>query len=172
MVAVNRHYHRVALETANSDPLQVSNIHPPPVIIPMDRWSRISTKAIRFGMSISPDLQIIHVDTPDIPHGSDELTLLWQERIVEPMRAAGCAEPKLIRLESPYRLVLTPIIEYILAEEQRQGDRHIAVLVPELVVRHWWENLLHNQRSSLLKLLLLVRGNQRIVVINIPWYQV
>ena len=45
------------------------------------------------------------------------------------------------------------------------------MLVPELVVRHWWENLLHNQRSSLLKLLLLVRGKQRIVVINIPWYQ-
>jgi hypothetical protein len=43
--------------------------------------------------------------------------------------------------------------------------------VPELVVRHWWENLLHNRRSSLLKFLLLVRGKQRIVVINIPWYQ-
>jgi hypothetical protein len=38
------------------------------------------------------------------------------------------------------------------------------------VVRHWWENLLHNQRVQLLKILLLVRGNQRIVVVNIPWY--
>jgi hypothetical protein len=64
-----------------------------------------------------------------------------------------------------------PVLEYILAEERAHEDRHIAVLVPELVVRHWWENLLHNQRSNLLKLLLLVRGKQRIVVINIPWYQ-
>jgi hypothetical protein len=63
------------------------------------------------------------------------------------------------------------VLDYILSEERKNEDRHIAVLVPELVVRHWWENLLHNQRSSLLKLLLLVRGKQRIVVINIPWYQ-
>ena len=43
-------------------------------------------------------------------------------------------------------------------------------LVPELVVKHWWQTPLHNQRAQLLKLLLLVRGNQRIMVINIPWY--
>jgi hypothetical protein len=44
------------------------------------------------------------------------------------------------------------------------------VLVPELVVRHWWENLLHNRRADMLKVILLMRGNRRIVVINIPWY--
>jgi hypothetical protein len=44
------------------------------------------------------------------------------------------------------------------------------VLVPELVVRHWWEGLLHNRRADLLKVILLLRGNQRIIVINIPWY--
>ncbi len=171
MMAVNRHYQRIGWETACPGPLQVTNIHPPLVIIPMDRWSRISAKAIRFALSISPDLQIVHVDSPDVEHGKDELALIWQKNIAEPMRAAGLSEPRLVRLQSPYRLILTPILDYILAEEQSHGDRHIAVLVPELVVRHWWENLLHNQRSSLLKLMLLVRGNQRIVVINIPWYQ-
>jgi hypothetical protein len=44
------------------------------------------------------------------------------------------------------------------------------VLLPELVVKHWWENLLHNQRVQVLKILLLLKGNQRIVVVNIPWY--
>jgi len=38
------------------------------------------------------------------------------------------------------------------------------------VVNHWWENLLHNQRVQLLKLLLLLRGKQRIIVVDIPWY--
>jgi hypothetical protein len=38
------------------------------------------------------------------------------------------------------------------------------------VVKHWYENLLHNQRANVLKLLLLVRGNRKILVINIPWY--
>ena len=46
----------------------------------------------------------------------------------------------------------------------------VAVLVPELVVKHWWQTPLHNQRAQVLKLLLLMRGNQRIMVINIPWY--
>ncbi len=171
MAAVHRHYRRVSRETACPDPLQVTNIHPPVVVIPMDRWSRISAKAIRFAMSISPDLHVVHIDSPDVDHGRDELALMWQEKIVEPLRAAGMPEPTFTRIQSPYRLILMPLLEFILAEEKQHGDRHIAVLVPELVVRHWWEALLHNQRSSLLKLLLLVRGNQRIVVINIPWYQ-
>ncbi|HTX40911.1 MAG TPA: APC family permease [Acidobacteriaceae bacterium] len=171
MSAVHRHYRRVSRETACPDPLQVTNIHPPVVVIPMDRWSRISAKAIRFAMSISQDIHVVHIDSPDVDHGRDELALMWEEKIVAPLRATGLPEPTLTRIQSPYRLVLTPLLEYILAAEKQHGDRHIAVLVPELVVRHWWEALLHNQRSSLLKLMLLVRGNQRIVVINIPWYQ-
>jgi hypothetical protein len=37
-------------------------------------------------------------------------------------------------------------------------------------VRHWWDGMLHNRRSDLLKVILLMRGNRRIIVINIPWY--
>ena len=75
-----------------------------------------------------------------------------------------------VLLSSPYRFVITPLVEYILKIERDHPDRQIAVLVPELVVKHWWQTPLHNQRAQLLKLLLLVRGNQRIMVINIPWY--
>jgi hypothetical protein len=63
-----------------------------------------------------------------------------------------------------------PLVDHILLLEARNPDRQIAVLVPELVVRQWWQYFLHNQRAQLLKLLLLVKGNQRIIVINIPWY--
>ncbi len=171
MVAVHRHYRHVAWETACPEPLQVTNIHPPIVIIPMDRWSRITAKALRFALSISNELQIVHVDTPDVDHGDRELTSLWTEKILQPLREAGLPQPKFERLQSPYRTILMPLLDYILSQERNNENRHIAVLVPELVVRHWWQALLHNQRSSLLKLLLLLRGNQRIVVINIPWYQ-
>ncbi|HUB18696.1 MAG TPA: APC family permease [Acidobacteriaceae bacterium] len=171
MVAVHRHYRHVAHETACPEPLQTTNIHPPIVIIPMDRWSRLTAKALRFAMSISNELQIVHVDSPDVDHGRDELASVFPEKILKPMREAGLPDPKFQRLKSPYRTVILPLLDYILSEERSNENRHIAVLVPELVVRHWWENLLHNQRSSLLKLLLLVRGKQRIVVINIPWYQ-
>ncbi|MGB6130764.1 MAG: APC family permease [Acidobacteriaceae bacterium] len=171
MVAVKRHYSRVSRETTCPDPLTVTNIHSPVVVIPMDRWSRISAKAIRFALSISSDIHVVHIDSPDVDHGHDELALMWEEKIAAPLRSAGMPEPTFTRIQSPYRLILMPLLEFVLAEEKQHGDRHIAVLVPELVVRHWWEALLHNQRSSLLKLMLLVRGNQRIVVINIPWYQ-
>jgi amino acid transporter len=171
MVAVHRHYRHVSEETACPEPLQTTNINPPIVIIPMDRWSRLSAKALRFALSISNELQIVHVDSPDTDHGDEELALQWTEKILTPMRQAGLPDPKFERLQSPYRTILLPVLDYILSEERKHEDRHIAVLVPELVVRHWWEYLLHNQRSSLLKLLLLLRGNQRIVVINIPWYQ-
>jgi hypothetical protein len=75
-----------------------------------------------------------------------------------------------VNLRSPYRYILAPVLDFILEQEKNNGNRQIAVLVPELVVRHWWENLLHNQRANLLKVLLLVKGNQRTLVINIPWY--
>ncbi len=78
--------------------------------------------------------------------------------------------PELVILRSPYRQILQPMIDYILDVERDSKVRKICVLVPELVVRHWWENLLHNRRADLLKVILLVRGNRRIVVINIPWY--
>ena len=63
-----------------------------------------------------------------------------------------------------------PLLDYIFELENQNPGRKIAVLLPELVVKHWWENLLHNQRVQLLKLILLLRGNQRLVVVNIPWY--
>jgi hypothetical protein len=73
-------------------------------------------------------------------------------------------------LQSPFRYILTPMVDYVLRVEQESKFHKICVLVPELVVDHWWENLLHNRRADLLKVMLLVRGNQRIIVINIPWY--
>jgi hypothetical protein len=58
----------------------------------------------------------------------------------------------------------------VLGAERERENSKVCVLIPELAVHHWWERLLHNRRSDLLKVVLLVRGNRRIVVINIPWY--
>jgi amino acid transporter len=87
-----------------------------------------------------------------------------------PIEAAHIPIPELVFVTSPYRFVLMPLVNHILQVEHDHPERQIAVLVPELVVKHWWQSPLHNQRAQLLKLLLLVRGNQRITVINIPWY--
>ena len=87
-----------------------------------------------------------------------------------PAREAGLPLPELVLLDSPYRLVVKPIVDYALRLERENPGRQVAVLVPELVERRWYYVLLHNNRSSALKALLLLRGNQRITVINIPWY--
>ncbi len=168
MVATRRHYRRVARELADPDPLNVDNLKPPLVIIPLDKWSRITEKALRFALSLSSDIIAVHVETAD-DHGTsvcDE----WESKIAAPLRAAGMKVPELVTLKSPYRFVLAPVMDFVLEKEKTLERRQIAVLVPELVVRHWWENLLHNQRANVLKLMLLLKGNQRIMVINIPWY--
>jgi hypothetical protein len=95
---------------------------------------------------------------------------MFERNVVAPVLAAGLTPPELVLVHSPYRFVLVPLVDHILELERAHPDRQIAVLVPELVVRHWWQAPLHNQRAQLLKVLLLLRGNQRIIVINIPWY--
>jgi hypothetical protein len=46
----------------------------------------------------------------------------------------------------------------------------LAVIVPELVGTRWYDYYLHNQRTTALKAALLLRGDQRVAVINVPWY--
>jgi amino acid transporter len=167
MTRVKRHYSRVNRETECPTPLRVENIKPPVVIIPLDRWSRITEKGLRFALSMSQEIIAVHVDSED----SDEsICDEWDRMIAAPLKAAGMAVPQLVNLKSPYRFILAPVVEFVLNKEKELENRQIAVLVPELVVKHWWENMLHNQRANVLKLLLLLKGNQRILVINIPWY--
>ncbi|MGA3048638.1 MAG: APC family permease [Terracidiphilus sp.] len=167
MRAVKRHYVRVDKETYLDMPFVPSEVTEPIVVIPMDRWSRVTEKALAFGLSISNDVRCLHVQTGE---EEDEICKVWEQDVAAPMRAAGKGMPKIIVLKSPYRYVLTPVVDYILGAECESQIHNVCVLVPELVVRHWWENLMHNRRADLLKVILLLRGNRRIVVINLPWY--
>jgi amino acid transporter len=167
MSAVKRHYDGVSREVAIDCPMRMDNLTQPLVIVPLERWTRITEKGLRFAMRMSDQIQAVHVDAEDC---CDEVKEMWERNVVAPVSQSGRVVPELVLLPSPYRFVLVPLVEYILKVEREHPDRQIAVLVPELVVRHWSQNLLHNQRAQLLKLLLLVRGNQRIMVINIPWY--
>jgi amino acid transporter len=168
MMAVKRHYTRVNREMKDRTPLNLVNLEQPIVVIPMARWDRITEKAMRFGLLMSKDIKVVHVHSDD--DNDDGLKSVWEQMIMTPIRAAKLQEPELVTIDSSYRFVLGPLMDYILLLEDNNPGRKIAVLLPELVVRHWWENALHGQRVQLLKLLLLLKGNQRIVVINIPWY--
>jgi len=166
MVAVKQHYTRVKRETDDPTPLRLTGLEPPIVVIPMARWDKITEKAMRFGMLMSPLVKVVHVDSDD----TDALGGVWEQMVLVPVREHNFAVPELVVVKSTFRTILSPLMDYVLQLEDENPGRKIAVLLPELVVKHWWENLLHNQRVQLLKLLLLLKGNQRIVVVNIPWY--
>jgi amino acid transporter len=167
MRAVKRHYVRVDRETELHRPIVPAEVTQPIVVVPIDRWSRITEKALSFALGMSNDIRCLHVQTAEEP---DEICKDWERDVAAPLRAAGKCVPKLEILESPFRYVLLPVVNYVLAAEKESEYHKVCVLVPELVVRHWWENLLHNRRADMLKVILLMRGNRRIVVINIPWY--
>jgi amino acid transporter len=167
MWAVKRHYSRVKREMADMTPLNLANLQEPIVVIPMARWDRITEKAMRFGLLLSKEIKVVHVHSDDEEGGLDEI---WDDHVMGPILKEGLQKPELVTIPSSYRFVVNPLMDYILELEEKNPGRKIAVLLPELVVRHWWENALHNQRVQLLKLLLLLKGNQRIVVVNIPWY--
>jgi amino acid transporter len=167
MMGVKRHYTRVKREMKDMTPLNLANLEEPLVVIPMARWDRITEKAMRFGLVMSKEIKVVHVHSDDEKEGLDEV---WEDKILAPIKKAGLTEPELVTIPSSYRFIISPLMDYILELEKQNPGRKVAVLLPELVVRHWWENLLHNQRVQLLKLLLLLKGNQRIVVVNIPWY--
>ena len=167
MVVIKKHYRRVNGEVVEMAPLNLTNMQQPLVVIPMARWDRMTEKALRYGLLLSKEIKVVNVIGAD---GEETLGAVWDANVIKPIRDQGLHEPELVTLHSNIRLVINPLMDYILELEQQNPDRKITVLLPELVVRHWWEYFLHNQRVQMLKLLLLLKGKQRIIVVNIPWY--
>ena len=167
MLSVKRHYDRVAAATACPQPLKLTAFSPPLVVVPIDHWSMISQKAMLFALNISPEVTAVHVDCGESP---DDLCGVWDKYVGEPAREVGLPEPKLVTLHSPYRLIVGPVLDYVLDLQKKNPERQIAVLLPELVEKRWYYYFLHNQRPAIFKAWLYVRGNQKTVVINVPWY--
>lgn len=166
MRAVHRHYARVAKLTEITK-LTLVPTTTPLAILPVAHWDRPSQEALRFATSLTQDIQIVHIQTED---GGGEASERWQEELDAASAAGGLPAPRVTSIPSPYRTITTPILKFILEAEGNNPDRQIAVIVPEMVPDRWWEYLLHNHRSTVLKALLLWQGNRRIVVINVPWY--
>ena len=117
-------------------------------------------------MTLSSNVKVVHVDNGE----SAPLDTVWERMVQDPLSERDLPEPELITVKSSFRTVVSPLMDVVLRLEEENPSVKIAVLLPELVLRHWWEYPLHNHRVQLLKLLLLLKGKQRIVVINIPWY--
>jgi len=167
MVAIKRHLQSVGKEISETAPLQTTSLCEPLVVIPIDRWNKITMKGLRLAITLSKEVKAVHVLFDD---KEDELEASWQSLVQQPARAAGFPVPELIKLSSPFRYVVLPIVDYILDLSAKNSDREIMVIIPELVEHKWYHYALHNQRAQVLKALLLLRGNQRITTMSIPWY--
>ena len=167
MRAVQRHYMRVGAEINAITPVRTENLCEPIVVLPIDRWSLVSEKALRFAWTLSSE---VHVVTVNCGEDTASLCRQWAEVVEKPAKAAGLTPPRLVVLESPYRFIVKPVVDYAMQQQESVPDRTITVLIPELVEDHWYHYLLHNNRPEAIRALLLFNGNQRITVATIPYH--
>jgi hypothetical protein len=111
-------------------------------------------------MTLSPDVEALHV-TCDADENKDP----WADT-----PPPGMKVPKLVTVPSPFRLVVHPIVDYVLKVEKENPERTVAVVIASMVERHWYHYFLHNQRGQMLTALLLLSGDERINIINVPWH--
>ncbi len=127
------------------------------VVVPVSGIQRAVVRALEYARSLSPDVLAAYVDVE--PATTARIRRDWQRW------GEGA---KLVVLESPYRSLMEPLLEYIEQLQAANPDAYLTVLLPEFVPRRWWQTLLHNQRALLIKGALLFQPN--IVVISVPYH--
>jgi amino acid transporter len=167
MLSVHRHYQKIVRQISAPEALSQDHLKEPIVIVPVDGWNRIAISALRFALTMSHEVEALHIECED---DAQSLKRIWRSHVEEPARLANRTAPRLTVLRSPYRFVIQPIIDHVLEVERQNPDRTVAVLVPELVEPRWYNYFLHNQRGTLLSARLLAQGALRIVIVKVPWY--
>ncbi len=156
---IHRHYRHLASRLT----LENFNPGPPPqrhrVILPISGVHQGTLAALEYAQLLSSDVTAVHVSID--PVSAARVEQRWQ------MWGEGV---RLVIVESPYRLMHEPLLRYIrqLAAARRPNEV-ITVVVPQFVPRHWFDNLLHTQTATFLRLaLMFIPG---VIVVDVP-YQV
>lgn len=157
--SIHRHYKKLAKR------LSLDNYGLPPriprhrVILPISGVHRGSLAALQYARTLSDDITAVHVCTdPEEASKTQQKWEKWGDGV------------RLVLLDSPYRLLAEPLLEYIESiANQRQPNEIITVIVPQFVPKRWINNLLHTQTALWLRLALLFKPG--IVITDVP-YQV
>ena len=157
-LAIHKHYMSVATQ------LSMETIHDtlPPihhtVIVPISGIHRGVIKALQYAKSISPDnVSAVYVDFDE--EATAKLQEYWGRLDLG---------VKLVILPSPYRELTRPLLRYIYKMDRKCDDDVLTIVLPEFVPKKWWQHLLHNQSSLLLKGALLFK--EGIIVTNVPYH--
>jgi len=154
---IHEHYMDIAKELAyHGEPVVKPTRQT--IIIPLASLTRVVANTVEYAKTLSPDIVAVHVAVDE--EKAEKLRKKWEE--LEP-------DIRLVILPSPYRAVLTPLLDYINEQEAktRPGEL-ITILVPEFVTRKWWQYFLHNQSGLMLKTALLLRKD--VVVASVPFH--
>ena len=151
------HQHYISL----ANQLSLQGFEPPKykeqiVLVPVSSIHRGVVAALQYAKSLSPLVEAVYVDLH--VEATEALRQRWGQ---------WAGETELVILDSPYRSVLRPLLEYIDSVERRHPDALITVVLPEVVPARWWHNLLHNQTAWLIKGALLFRKGV-IVITDVP----
>lgn len=150
-----RHYHEATKQLSLAD-FERPRVARHTVVIPVPSTpNRVVLTAVEYAHSISRDVIAVNVNTDGKDH--KEIQHQWK-RFVD--------DVPLVILDSPYRTVVRPLLQFIDEVEDLREDDKVTVLLPEFVPDQWWHNLLHNQTSLMLKGALLFRPG--IVVASVP----
>lgn len=127
------------------------------VIVPVPGLHRGVIAALEYARSLSPHVQAVYVDL-DV-EATERLRARWSQ---------WEHEIPLVILDSPYRSVLGPLVEYIGAVQRRSKNGLVTVVLPEIVPARWWHYLLHNQTAIFIRAALrLKRG---VIVTDVPYH--
>jgi amino acid transporter len=128
------------------------------VIVPVSGIHRGVINALRYAKSISPgNVKAVYVDFDE--EATEKLREMWRRLQFDiPLEV----------ISSPYRELTRPLLRYINRVATKNGDEMVTVVLPEFVPARWWQHLLHNQSSLLLKGALLFK--EKIIVTNIPYH--
>jgi len=159
-LATSHHYQRVERERVSDIPVRPQDIRHR-VIVPIAGLDRAAIQSLAYARSITKHVIAVHVaiDEADAIRVR-EAWERWQKHLAEE------EETQLIIIESPYRSLSRPLLAYIDTVHELFPADTVTVILPEFVVAHWWEHLLHNQTALRLKTALLFRPG--IVVTSVP----
>src|SRR5260221_2849287 len=166
MLLIHRHYLRIAREVAVSGPVRLERPNEMIAVIPIEHLNTLAEKALQIAYGLSNKIHVVHIKEE---HSDRDFSREWHIDVQPSLDRVGLSEANLVILKSPYRKVITPILNYIWELEAKNPQNMIAVLIPQLVEARWYYSFLHNRRAAILRTLLMLKGRNRILIINVPW---
>ncbi len=151
------HYENVASQLSLTHVQVDTTPHGHIVIVPIGGVHRAVIEALRYASALAKDVRAVYVNVN--PESLVQLKKDWP---------TWGSHVKLVVLQSPYRSMTEPLLDYIDRMEKEHPDDYITVVLPEFVVKHWWHHLLHNQSAMVLKAALLFRP--RVVTTSVPFH--